>query len=209
MSTSTFPPRPAEPAPQGAGQSQAAQLTAGELRDWLNRESRPQLIDVRAAAEFRAGHIPGARNVPLPILREHVDELSGRLSGQPIVLICRTDRRAWKAGEFLDAAAGPVRWHVLAGGMTAWEQEQGPVARVPGPWALERQIRLVTGGIVAGSVVASPGVPPARGVAGVVGAGRVAAALTDTCLMGEMLSRLPCNRQEEPALRDVLAGLDG
>ncbi len=61
-------------------------------------------------------------------------------------------------------------------------------------WALERQIRLVAGSIVLFAVVASIWWPPARYLAGAIGLGLTLAAITDTCLMGNMLMRLPYNR---------------
>src|SRR5690606_32332665 len=64
-----------------------------------------------------------------------------------------------------------------------------------GPWALERQVRLVAGGIVATAVAASLVWGPARFVAGAVGLGLVGAAVTNTCTMGLVLSRLPYNRR--------------
>jgi hypothetical protein len=67
------------------------------------------------------------------------------------------------------------------------------------PWALERQVRLVAGGIVASAVAASVVWPPARFVAGAVGAGLVIAALTDTCAMGAALARLPYNTRSRAA----------
>jgi rhodanese-related sulfurtransferase len=49
-----------------------------------------QLVDVRSATEFRAGHIPGAINIPM-------DEVESRLldldANRPIVLICQSGQR--------------------------------------------------------------------------------------------------------------------
>ena len=60
-------------------------MTPGELRERLRR-GEVVLIDVRPAAEFEAGHIEGARSVP-------VDELEARLGELPpeadIVAYCR------------------------------------------------------------------------------------------------------------------------
>lgn len=40
-----------------------------------------------------------------------------------------------------------------------------------------------------------------------IGAGLMTAALTDSCLMGQMLAKLPYNRGLEPDASDVLAVL--
>lgn len=52
----------------------------------LVESSRRGLHDVRPAEEFRAGHIPGARSIPLPELQSRLGELP---PGVTIVAYCR------------------------------------------------------------------------------------------------------------------------
>src|SRR5205823_1437659 len=61
------------------------QLSAGELERRLARGD-VVLLDVRPQAEYRAGHIAGARSAPLPALPELVSELPRR---REIVAYCR------------------------------------------------------------------------------------------------------------------------
>jgi len=61
-------------------------------------------------------------------------------------------------------------------------------------WDLERQVRLVAGSLVLGSILASIAKPAARFLAGAVGAGLVVAAMTNKCTMGMALAKLPINR---------------
>lgn len=189
----------------GSIRAMPAHVDAAALRDWLTHADRPRLIDVRSAAEFRAAHIPGAYNVPLPLLKEHRDEFAEPLDEQ-VVLICRSDKRASEAEQVL-AAAGLARLHVLTGGMQAWQRENLPVNRGEGRWDLERQVRLVAGGIVASGVLASTVSPKAKWLSGAIGAGLMTAALTDSCVMGSMLAKLPYNRDLEPDAADVIAAL--
>ena len=74
-------------------------------------------------------------------------------------------------------------------------------------WELERQVRLVAGGIVLAGVLASIVAPKAKWVAGAIGAGLTGAALTDSCAMGMLLSKLPYNRRNSPDLAAVLREL--
>lgn len=162
------------------------------------RAARPDLriIDVRTPAEFAARHIPGSYNVPLPELAEHRAELLATGAG-PVVLVCESGRRAGLAERRL-IDVGLSSLHVLDGGVVAWEAEANPLTRLQTsdqPWVLERQVRLVAGGIVATAVAASTVWPPARFVAGAVGAGLVMAAVTNSCVMGTVLSKLPYNRR--------------
>ena len=77
-------------------------------------------------------------------------------------------------------------------------------------WALERQVRLVAGGLALTSVLASLVWPPAVVLAGFVGAGLVFAAITDTCAMGMALTRLPYNQpRNEIDIEDSLARIGG
>lgn len=195
----------ARPGDPQATREMPARIDAPMLREWLDRADRPRIIDVRSAAEFQAAHIPGAYNVPLPLLKEHRDELAGKLDEQ-VVLVCRTDNRSGQAGELLEAA-GLGNLHVLSGGLTAWQQSGGTVNRGESRWDLERQVRLVAGSIVLTGILASTVVPKAKFVSGFVGGGLVFAALTDSCAMGKLLSTLPYNRDREPSVREVVDSL--
>jgi rhodanese-related sulfurtransferase/uncharacterized membrane protein YedE/YeeE len=74
------------------------------------------LVDVRSFGEFLAGHIEGALNVPLPELRERVDELGTR--ARPIVVYCRSGARSAQAALLL-REQGFQRVHDL-GSMLDW-----------------------------------------------------------------------------------------
>ncbi|MEV7778370.1 rhodanese-like domain-containing protein [Kitasatospora sp. NPDC088351] len=182
-----------------------AALTAAALRELTKDGGGPRLLDVRTPGEFRTVHIPGACNVPLDTLRERRAELLHHLD-EDVVLICRSGARATQAGRAL-AEAGLANLRVLDGGMTAWEATGGPVNRGPARWELERQVRLVAGTIVAASGLVGLAVPGLHLVGTAVGAGLVFAALTNSCAMGTMLSRLPYNRGPRVDARTVIAGL--
>ena len=164
------------------------------------RRTHPELrmIDVRTPAEFASGHIGGSYNVPLPDLAEHRHELTSTNAG-PIVLICRSGRRADTASDQLhDAGLADV--HVLAGGVDGWHASGRPLLQLDQSrvWTIERQVRLVAGSVVAASTLASLWWKPARFVAGALGVGLTIAALTDSCAMGNLLARLPYNRGGDP-----------
>lgn len=206
MSAPTVTPAPmAAPSATPAPTVMPARVNVTDLQEWLTRPDRPRLIDVRSAAEFHAVHIPGAYNVPLPLLREHRQEFAAPLDEQ-IVLICRTDRRACEA-ELLLADAGLSRLHVLSGGISAWQQAGAKTVKGQGRWDLERQVRLVAGGLVAAGILTSTRAPQAKWLSGAIGAGLMTAALTDSCLMGSLLAKLPYNRDLEPDAADVIDAL--
>ncbi|MEU8120408.1 rhodanese-like domain-containing protein [Spirillospora sp. NPDC049024] len=175
------------------------------LRELLDSGDRPRLIDVRTPGEFETGHIPGSYNVPLDLLREHRAELRAHLDEQ-VVLVCRSGQRADQASQAL-ASAGLPNLRVLRGGIGAWQAAGEQVAAGRARWDLERQVRLVAGSIVLGSVLASTVVPRAKWVAGAIGGGLTFAALSDTCAMGMVLSKLPYNRGPKSDMSAILDAL--
>ncbi|MGY1592044.1 rhodanese-like domain-containing protein [Geodermatophilus sp. SYSU D00708] len=175
-------------------------ITPAELTAQQTGTAAPTVVDVRTPAEYETAHIPGSINIPLPLVEQHATDLAGELVG-PVVLVCQAGGRARTAHAAL-AAAGAQQLTVLDGGITAHTTAGQPVRRGRPRWALERQVRLVAGGLVAGSILASLRFPRARFLAGGVGAGLVTAALTDTCAMGAALAKLPHNRGGRPVTVD-------
>jgi len=152
------------------------------------------VIDVRTPGEFEAVHLAHAVNIPLSDISARANDVRAyQLAGKSVVLSCRTAARSHQAQERL-ASVGVTDVSILDGGIVAWESDGNPVVRDVIRWDLERQVRLAAGSIVALSIIASVFVPGARFVAGFVGAGLVFAAVSNTCAMAHVLSRLPYNR---------------
>ncbi|WP_405456426.1 rhodanese-like domain-containing protein [Streptomyces sp. NBC_00101] len=185
--------------------SRTSAFTPAALQHLIKTGDGPRLLDVRTPGEFQTSHIPGAYNVPLDTLREHRMEL-GRHLDEDVVLVCRSGARATQAEEAL-AEAGLPSLRVLDGGMMAWEASGAPVNRGPQRWELERQVRLIAGSIVLVSGVVGFFVPGVHLIGTAVGAGLTFAALSNTCAMGMMLSKLPYNRGPRTDIRTIIASL--
>ena len=175
------------------------------LLSMLNGAEGPRVLDVRTPAEFETVHIPGAYNVPLDTLREHRTELLGHLD-QQVVLICRSGQRATQAADAL-AEAGLPNVRVLAGGMVAWQTAGGPTSGGRTRWELERQVRLVAGSLVLVAVLLSTVVPAVKWLAAAIGAGLAFAAVTNTCAMGMLLTKLPYNRGPRRDVQTIIGEL--
>lgn len=80
------------------------------------------VLDVRSAAEFAGGHIPGASNIPYPHLPLHV---AGLPRDRMLIVNCRSGGRSARAAAYLQRAGFDVA--NLAGGFSAWEQAGLPV----------------------------------------------------------------------------------
>jgi rhodanese-related sulfurtransferase len=173
----------------------ASSLLPSELQSLLASGAPAQLLDVRSYPEFAAGHLRGARLLPLDDLPRRLDEIDRH---QPVVVVCRTGKRSALAREAL-GRAGFERVADLAGGVAAWQDAGLPLdksARVP--WSLERQVRIVAGSLVLLGIVLGLLVHPAfLGLSAFVGAGLVFAGITDWCGMGLLLAKLPWNRSPQ------------
>ncbi|MFF5504620.1 rhodanese-like domain-containing protein [Streptomyces roseolus] len=185
--------------------SRATAFTPAALQHLIETGSGPRLLDVRTPGEFRTSHIPGAYNVPLDTLREHRTELRGHLD-EDVVLVCRSGARATQAEQAL-AEAGLPNLRVLDGGMTAWEASGAPVNRGPQRWELERQVRLIAGSVVLVTGITGVFVPGVHLIGTAIGTGLTFAALSNSCAMGMMLSKLPYNRGPRTDIRTVVASL--
>jgi len=88
-------------------------------QDLLSNPPRDVLIlDVRTPGEFGEGHVPNAVNIPHNELASRLSELNSS-SDRPIVLYCKSGRRAGMAAELLQGA-GYTDLHHLTGDMNAW-----------------------------------------------------------------------------------------
>jgi rhodanese-related sulfurtransferase len=169
----------------------------------------PTLIDVRTPAEFEAGHIPGAVNVPLDELKSSLDQLCTALDEHhDVVLVCRSGARAGQAQEAL-TSAGLSAPAVLRGGIVDWEATGGAVDRGRQSWELERQVRLAAGSLVLAGILGSTVAPKAKWLSGFVGGGLVFAAVSNTCAMGTALARMPWNKRGARPTGSALDQLTG
>lgn len=92
----------------------------------INREDA-QVIDVREAEEFAAGHLPEAKNVPLAKLSDRISEIE-RFKDKPVIVCCASGMRSGKAcGEL--RKLGFAKIHNLSGGIDAWVGAGYPVKK--------------------------------------------------------------------------------
>lgn len=173
--------------------SPSTTIGTAEVQALISADPNARLVDVRTAGEYQTAHIEGSINLPLDQLDANTRQIVSGAPG-PVVLVCQAGGRAEQAHRKL-VDAGLTRASVLTGGMNGWTAAGAPVERSGEErWGLERQVRLVAGSIVLVSVLASIWVPAIRFVAGAVGAGLVFAAVSNTCMMGMALAKLPYNR---------------
>jgi rhodanese-related sulfurtransferase len=85
------------------------------------------LVDLRAANQFKDGHIAGAKNLPGDQIAADAKALE-KLAAKTVVLYCG-DGATTAAAQRSLARAGAKNVYSLRGGLDAWKQENLPVVR--------------------------------------------------------------------------------
>jgi rhodanese-related sulfurtransferase len=124
-----------------------------------------------------------------------------------VALVCQSGVRATQADAVL-RGAGVETARVLEGGIADWGRAGLPLERGHGAWSIERQVRAIAGGLVLAGVVG--GVTVNRKLlflSGFVGGGLLFAGVSDICMMGNLLLRLPFNRVNRADVADEVGRL--
>ncbi len=130
QTSDALPPR----APAVAAQFVAPQIAQSEIVERIAAPSRETVVlDVRTAAEFAAGHVPGAINIPHDQVVARIAELAASKDAE-IVVYCRSGRRSALALQALHAAGFPRLRH-LDGDFLAWQSAGLPLETAPAPAA--------------------------------------------------------------------------
>ncbi|HEX2331784.1 MAG TPA: rhodanese-like domain-containing protein [Burkholderiales bacterium] len=99
-------------------------VTTAEATHLINREDA-LVVDVRDPGEYGAGHILGAKNVPLSRLN---DAEVAKRKDRPVIVYCEGGERSSKAVAALKKQ-GFTRVVNLTGGLRAWQQAGLPVEK--------------------------------------------------------------------------------
>lgn len=109
------------PVLQGATQSGLTPAGAVHL---INRE-KAVVVDVGETGEFAAGHVTGAKNVPLGQMEEKLTTAVKNKS-LPLILVCQTGARSGRALA-IAKKLGYENVQSLGGGLVAWKTANLPL----------------------------------------------------------------------------------
>jgi rhodanese-related sulfurtransferase len=153
-----------------------------------------EIIDVRTPMEFQEVHVQGARNIPLDRLDPMQLQRELANSAQKLIVICRSGARGQKGCEKL-LAAGFAEVLNVEGGTLACIEAGLPVVRGKQVMSLERQVRILAGMIVVvGAILALTVDLWFAAIPALVGLGLMFAGITNSCMMGMMLAKMPWNQ---------------
>ncbi len=173
--------------------SQSLEVEALALNQQLNLQE-VVLLDVRESGEYESEHI--ASSISMPLSAFEPNQIS-QIGDKPLVIYCQSGMRSNQAlQKLLDSGFTNVAQ--LKGGLISWKaaglKTQGDRNA---PISLFRQIQIVAGSLVAiGTGLGAFVSPWFLLLSGFVGCGLVFAGVTNTCVMGLLLAKLPYNQRK-------------
>jgi rhodanese-related sulfurtransferase len=101
-------------------------ISSAEAVMLMNR-SKPLILDVRDEAEYAAGHIQGAKHIPVAELAARMKEIE-KYKDKPVLVHCQKGMRAKGACSILKAQQFS-QLHNLQGGLDAWIEAKLPLVK--------------------------------------------------------------------------------
>jgi len=99
-------------------------LGSKEVTLLINREPA-MLVDVRSEADFRAGHITNAINIPLDQIEVQINKITSN-SKKNIIVYCQKGVRSAQAFRLLNKLGLP-KLYTIDGGLDAWLKNNLPI----------------------------------------------------------------------------------
>ena len=92
----------------------------------MNRD-KPLILDVRDAEEFAAGHIQGAKHIPMAEVAARIKEIE-KYKEKTLLVYCQRGMRARSASVILQAQQFN-KLHNLDGGLESWSKANLPLVK--------------------------------------------------------------------------------
>ena len=109
-----------------AGSMNAGALSASGAVQLINRE-KAVVVDICEPAEFAAGHVTGAKNIPLADLEAKLPSVV-KNKALPLILVCATGARSSRAVATAKKL-GYDQAQSLGGGLKAWKDANLPLEK--------------------------------------------------------------------------------
>ncbi|MFC1624655.1 MBL fold metallo-hydrolase [Candidatus Omnitrophota bacterium] len=167
-------------------------ISPREARDLITKDTEVKFLDVRSVLEYADAHIKDSLNAPIDTLASRIEEI--RHQNKKYIVFCRTGNRSPMAADML-IQSGIHGVKVMEGGMLRWQKERLPVIKGISGISLERQVRIIAGSFILTGILLSLFLNKAFIIISIFAAcSLIYAGLTDNCLMGMLLMKLPYNK---------------
>jgi len=93
----------------------------------INNNDDALIIDIRAAADYKKGHIKGAKNVQLSDFASTIESYSD-YKNKPVLVYCNSGNTTRRAVKLLKNA-GYEKINDLEGGIVAWKEANMPLSK--------------------------------------------------------------------------------
>lgn len=165
-------------------------VNAITLKEWI-REDKAIVIDVREPEEHQANNIPNSILIPLGTISK---KLLPKNDKKHIVIHCLSGSRSNKAVEKLLAEDSQLDLYNLAGGISEWDKLENP-SKI----SIDRQVHITVGcAVLITSILGHFISPVFLLLTGFFGAGLMFSGLSNLCLLGILLARMPWNKSSKP-----------
>jgi rhodanese-related sulfurtransferase len=166
-------------------------IDAASLRQLIQQDA-VILIDVREPLEYAGERIAQAK--PMPLSRFEPQQLPWQ-ADTTLVLYCQSGNRSLEALQQLQRLGFQAALH-LHGGLQAWKQNGFPTLKSKNaPISIMRQVQIIAGTLIlTGTLLGAFVSPYFLLLSGFVGAGLTFAGLSGTCMMANLLAKLPYNQ---------------
>lgn len=98
-------------------------ITSKELQALIDKGEKMQIVDIRSAADYNAGHIEGAINIPFAEVNKHFDEFA---KDKPVFIYCVTGQTAGQTVAVLNVIGVNAR-SLNLGFKLGWTVDKMPV----------------------------------------------------------------------------------
>lgn len=103
------------------------QLSPSMATRLMNNNDEALILDIRTAADFKSGHIKGAKNAPLKDMAKEVEKFAS-FKNSPVLVYCNSGNTVVGAIKILKKA-GFEKINNLEGGIAAWKEANMPLTK--------------------------------------------------------------------------------
>jgi rhodanese-related sulfurtransferase len=107
-------------------QRRGAKVSSLQATQLIN-QGKTLIVDVREPAQYAAGHLRDARNIPVKELPNRMGELE-KFKSRPVIVVCQSGAASAKAVAQL-RKAGFAEAVSLNGGIAAWQTQGLPLVK--------------------------------------------------------------------------------